>query len=60
MLVLVFLDEQADDFHERGERVGFVVADFVHEFIEQGNEAPVFRLGVRDEDGVREFWPVGE
>ena len=38
--------------------VGFVVADFVRQFIEQGDEALVLPLGVRNEDGLREFGPV--
>ena len=42
------------------ERVGFVVADLVDESIEHENEAPVFHLGVRDEDGRREFGPRHE
>jgi hypothetical protein len=39
--------------------VGFVVAHFVHEFIEQGDKALVFCCRVWDEDGLRDFGPVG-
>ena len=60
LLVLVLLDEQADDLHERGERVALVVADFVHELVEQGNQASTPHLRVRDEGGLRELGAVNE
>ena len=60
MFVLVFLNEQTDDFHERGKGVGFVIAHLVHEIIEQCDKALVLRVRVRDEDGCREFGPMGE
>jgi hypothetical protein len=40
--------------------VGFLVADLVHKLIEHENEALIFHLSVWDEDGLREFRPMGK
>jgi hypothetical protein len=40
--------------------VRFVVADFVHEFVEQGDEVLVFGFGVGNEDRLGDFGPVRE
>ena len=46
MLVLILLDQDADDFHERRKGMRFVFTDFINQTVEQFDKLSVFALGV--------------
>ena len=57
VLIFVFLDENPQDIHERGERMTFIFPHFVRDAIEQLGQFPVIRFRMRDPDRVRNRRP---
>ena len=57
MLIFVFLDENPQDIHERSQRMTFIFPHFVRDAIEELNQFPVIRFGMRDADSVRDRRP---
>ena len=44
VLVFVLLNQDADNFHERGKRMRFVLTDLIDQGIEQGDKLPDTQL----------------
>jgi len=57
MLVLVFFDEDAEDFHHGGKRVVFILAYFINEAIQQFHELAVFAVVVWHAQGRLDLRP---
>jgi hypothetical protein len=49
-LVLVPLDQRADDLHQRGQRVRLILAHAINQAIEKRDEPPKVILGMRHEE----------
>ena len=57
MLVFVLLNQHADNFHERSERVRLVFSDFIDQAVEQRNQSLILGFGMGDEYGVSQRRP---
>jgi hypothetical protein len=52
MLVFVLLNQHADNFHERSERVRLVFPDFIDQTVKQCNQLLILSFRMGDEYGV--------
>jgi hypothetical protein len=57
MLVFVLLNQYADDFDERSERVRLVFPDFIDQAVKQCNQPLILGFRMRDKYGVSQRRP---
>ena len=49
VFVFILLDEHSHNFHERSERVRFILADFINEAVQDRDNSPILFTGMRHE-----------
>ncbi len=57
VLIVILLDQSADDIHQRGERMRLIAAHLIDDLVENGDESVIFGLVARNKQYRRYIRP---